>query len=548
LGSNFVFHTSCNTTSNLTPPFYAKINFTKSLSGGKILGIKTSQSITFLFFKNTELEEPKKLVVEDETLNKQTISTFIFKNETYSSTSPPTLLIGYKSGIIAHIDCFDEKVLGIYNYEEKTKNINKPVSVSHLITLPDSNNKEVLALFEDSTMMKYSVNTQSQNTFFNEKLKKFEAKINFDKALNKFKHKTKTKNNIRYSSYITELKPEFSHFYAYTQDSTIQNPLAYYKFNHRTISDIVVKKHSIFTKIAPRDFSDNQISVLAFTSLDGYLVLFELSKMKPILSYKARFGGINSLSFSENCELVALSGQDDCITVINLLSLTAICCEGHRSFVSRAIFQTIPTSGQENHANFKSDYIRVVGAGLDGKISFWDLYKNDFQGNKTSSLPESMQPLQLSASTMSMTKMSSPAHLEQIKDAVGSIEICENILAQCSYDGLIATYVIKDLTENDIIKPPIAESDANQNLYLSSAKPPETHNETEKEQEEEKEENPSFQKQDSNVDYKFEQREYENENSTVSHAMEHFEETTGKFKKVSPSRPFAHLKSSNPKP
>jgi len=513
VSSQFVFHTSCNTTANLTPPFYAKINFTKSLSGGKILGIKTSQSITFLFFKNAELEEPKKFVLEDEVLNKQVISSFIFKDEVYSSASPPSMLIGYKSGVIAHADCFEEKVLGLYNFDEKNKNANKTATVSHLITLPSPDNNEVLALFEDSTMMKYNVETQSQNTFFIEKLKKFEAKINFDKALNKFKHKTKTKNNIRYSSYITELKPEFSHFYAFTQDSTIQNPLAYYKFNHRTISDIVVKKHSLFTKVASREFSETEITVLAFTSLDGFLTIFELRRMKPILSYKSRFGGINSLNFSENCEMLALSGQDDCITVLNLLSLTAVYCEGHRSFVSRAIFHPISQHEEEN------DYVRVIGAGLDAKLTFWELHKNDFHQENQLSFPESSQPIQLNANTMSLAKISKPLHIEQVKDAIGSIEICENILAQCSYDGLISTYLVKDMPE-----------DAN----IESV-PEET-------QEEAEEVPPTLEKQDSNIDYKFEQREYENEDSTVSQAMEHFEEATSKFKKVSPSRPFIHLK------
>lgn len=47
---------------------------------------------------------------------------------------------------------------------------------------------------------------------------------------------------------------------------------------------------------------------MAMTSLNGYLVIYEYYKMEPLLSFKTSFGGINSMTFSDNCELIALSG------------------------------------------------------------------------------------------------------------------------------------------------------------------------------------------------------------------------------------------------
>ncbi|RYE41600.1 MAG: hypothetical protein EOP48_23865 [Sphingobacteriales bacterium] len=56
---------------------------------------------------------------------------------------------------------------------------------------------------------------------------------------------------------------------------------------------------------------DMDMTVLAFVSLDGYLVIYDFITMEPRLSYKSNFGGLNSLSFSEDCELVALLEDDN---------------------------------------------------------------------------------------------------------------------------------------------------------------------------------------------------------------------------------------------
>jgi len=466
--SDFAFHTTLNTTAYMKRPFYAKLSVAKNMTGIKILGIKTSQSIMQVYYKNGEFQEHRKLALDDNRLEKQAITTFTFKNEVFSAANPPAILIGYQSGLVAYTDCIKERVLGFYNYDERNRTLHKAQTVSEITVLPAPNNDEILVTFEDSTALRYKLTLRAQNDLFVDKIRKFEAKTSFNRTLNRFKHKMKTKENLTYCRFLSDSRPEFSNFFAFNEDEyPQQNPVAYYKFNHRTISDIVVKRHASFIRTLGLDAEDDEISVLAFTSLDGYLVLFELNRMVPLLSYKGYFGGINTLTFSENCELVALCGQDDYITVLDLNTRTTLRCEGHKSFVSKAIFQPISFGGDEttrerdditsesarglNRTMDRGEdngFIRIIGAGMDGNLSFWEFHRDVFLQIKKKKEEIPQIPIRLNLGTMQSFTLK-PVHMEPVKDAIGWIELCDNMLTQCGYDGVISTYIIRDIIDSE---------------------------------------------------------------------------------------------------
>ena len=523
-----------------------------------------------VYYTDTEFDNHKKLLIEDDRLDRQQVATFLFHQDIYSPSKPPTMIIAYKSGLLAYVDCNREKILGFYNSDERTKNVHKQEAVGLVVVLPKPNDDEIMVLFEDSIAMRYRLDTQTQNPLYNEKLKKFEAKTNFNKALNRFRHKTKTKNNLFYSSNLSEQRPEFSNFHSMNKDPVPQNPVAYYKFNHRTISDITIKSHKVFTKTLCGDSSDKETTIFAFTSLDGYLVIFELSKMRPLLSYKASFGGINSLTFSEDCTLVALSGQDDCITILDLNTLTTLKCEGHKSFVSKAIFQSIssakeekskksdkspttptPTTSLSSSQQFgKSQYIRMIAGAMDAGLSFWEFPRDIFGKTNQIRADETQLPIRLQAEQAQGPPAIKPIHVEIVKDAIGWVETCENVLIQCGYDGVISTYLIRDLLVEKAKDPERKISDASslttsgkllkkpRKITQEEAKLEGRRKTTEELMQSMESLQPRLKKQETIADFKDEQREYNAGNETVSQNMINFEETASRFSNKSPSRLF----------
>mmetsp|Transcript_31159 Transcript_31159/g.28348 ORF Transcript_31159/g.28348 Transcript_31159/m.28348 type:complete len:167 (+) Transcript_31159:577-1077(+) len=166
-----------------------------------------------------------------------------------------------------------------------------------------------MVLFNDSTVIKYKLSVEHNHPQFIEKLKKFEAKTSFSKAHNKVTYRKKNRNQMMYGAILNDNTPEFNHFYAYNEDFPVQNPICYFKFSHRSITDLVIKKHKSFSKtLYKKDSNSYDVTIFALLSLNGYLVIYEYYKMEPLLSYKSNFGGFNSMTLSENCELVALSG------------------------------------------------------------------------------------------------------------------------------------------------------------------------------------------------------------------------------------------------
>ena len=431
----------------------------------RLIAIKTSQSITLVLFKDTEFQEHIKLPLEHPLFEESIISYFTFKKVTFNTKSPPTMVIGFRSGLVAHVGCNSKKVLGLYNHDDKNKApyTHKNQPVSFITAVPETNGDEVLVLFADSTIMKYQLSLKSSNTPFIEKIKRFEQKTNFQEHLNRFKYNQKKKSTWSYGSLLNNTSPEFRLFYAHNDSFPLENPLSYWKFNHRTITAIAVQRHESFSRTLFNDKNIKEATVFAFVSLDGFLVIYEYYKMTPKLSYKTSFGGINSLVFSENCELVAMGGQDDCITVLDLKTKQTLRCEGHKSFVTRVIFQTIPyrkiidqnlagkvtkQTSQENDEASACKIIRIIGGSMDGSLSFFEFDKNIFKPSKEETFEEREGIWRLTQEKLTDSIKLKPTSIHSSEYAIGWIEILENMLFKSDYSGGVSVYIIKDLAIN----------------------------------------------------------------------------------------------------
>ena len=433
----------------------------------RLIAIKTSQSITLVLFKDTEFQEHKKLPLEHPLFEESIISYFTFKKETFNTKSPPSMVVGFKNGLVAHVGCNNKKVLGFYNHDDKNKAAytHKNQLVSFIAAVPETNGNEVLVLFADSTIMKYQLSLKSSNTPFIEKIKRFEQKTNFQEHLNRFKYNQKKKNTWSYGSLLNNNSPEFRLFYAHNDSFPLENPLSYWKFNHRTITALAVQRHESFSRTLFNDKNIKEATVFAFVSLDGFLVIYEYYKMTPKLSYKTSFGGINSLVFSENCELVAMGGQDDCITVLDLKTKQTLRCEGHKSFVTRVIFQTIPyrkvidqhlvdkitkKTSQENKE--ACEIIRIIGGSMDGSLSFFEFNKNVFKPDREETFEEREGIWKLTQEKLTNSIKLKPISIHRSEYAIGWIEILENMLFKSDCSGGVSVYIIKDLAANKDLK------------------------------------------------------------------------------------------------
>ena len=84
---------------------------------------------------------------------------------------------------------------------------------------------------------------------------------------------------------------------------------------------------------------------------------------------KSDFGSFNCFEFSEDYKLIALGGQDDAITIINIELNTAFKLNCHRSFITSCVWfpRTMLSVGVRDRI-----YQLVVGS-MDSTISFWEI-------------------------------------------------------------------------------------------------------------------------------------------------------------------------------
>lgn len=399
------------------------------------MAVRTASGVTTVLLKNNSYEEYKKIIINDR-IDKEEVSAFTFSSPSFSNAQLPILIIGYKSGLI--IAYSQEKLLNMINIDEKASQSYYKQPITQFILTP--NEDEILVLFNDSAIMKFNINSKAVNSTFLEKLKKFTAKISFAKTT---KVAVKTRNDITQGGFISATNPELSDFYMINNDALKSNPRAFYKFNCRSISDAIVIGNRRFRKSLLRNADSKGDVIFAFVNYNGSLVVLDYEKMKPQFSLKGYFGGYNSLSFSNDCEFLVLGGHDDCVTLVHVENLSVVRLVGHKSFISRAIFQTIPSEwvGDQNKI-LAQPFVRVIAASMDGSLSFFEIEKRLFEKDENA-IAGKESPIFVNLQHLSPPIEMKPLYIRQVGEAVGWVEICDDLMVASTMDGSIVTYQIQ---------------------------------------------------------------------------------------------------------
>ena len=142
--------------------------------------------------------------------------------------------------MIIRLDFISEKVLQFFNYLEKTETLFKKKSVVKILKVPYNISLEFVVLFEDSTMMHFTIENNEVDYNFIEKLKTFEKNNNFNDL---DENETFLEKYIEYRVCFTNNYPEFKFCSIKSIENLkknrllIKNPLKYYKFQCSCISD-----------------------------------------------------------------------------------------------------------------------------------------------------------------------------------------------------------------------------------------------------------------------------------------------------------------------
>lgn len=170
-----------------------------------------------------------------------------------------------------------------------------------------------------------------------------------------FKEDARTISNIhqriRDAKSITS---DFAVLNATAEDSTLQ----VWRFFCSTIRDLS------FVSSA----SSNP-SLFAIATSTGQVKVFDIQRGTSIITYNNYFGGLWSVTFSENGRLIAAGGEDDCVSVWDLHTQKLICRgSGHNSWVSSIAIQDL------DHHTY-----RIWSASQDGRMLVWEVQAHEIQ-------------------------------------------------------------------------------------------------------------------------------------------------------------------------
>ena len=452
----------------MTRPYYSQIS---AASGNKqkkkYIAVKTATSITEVTLEGNTCADYQKVGITDR-LSRESISAFTYLPLNLSKTGSPVLVIGYRSGLISVHS--ESKCINLLNLDEKAEGIFLKQPVIHL--LPAADKDQVLAIFNDSSMLRFNYNGDGSNALFLENLRIFSSKMSFNNQQNKITFRRKIVGDMVLGYHYCEDNHELSSFHATNKSSSAPNPVSYHKFNCRTIADAVVISHSRLKKKFLKQASGANDTIFAYVNFDGCLCIYDYDTMEPQFSIKSYFGGYSSLTFSPNCEYLALAGHDDCLTVVKLENLSVIRCVGHRSFVSKAVFQTIPfkedcETAQDVADVFESNQVmRIVTGSMDGQLSVFEINKTDFSDH--SHRPISNKGIM----HLDLSKEFEPLEVKPLSsfrcdDGIGWIELVGNLLIVSCMDGVITIIEIissKSEAEEEPAKLSSAEQQSNSAL------------------------------------------------------------------------------------
>lgn len=205
--------------------------------------------------------------------------------------------------------------------------------------------------------------------------------------------KKKKKSNFVMSTLKSEISQHMEYEYSINKEKN-SNPVMYGKL----YGGLITYVNSI--NFEGKDY-------IGVTDRDGYMKMFELPSFIPYRLYKSEYGGFNSFTYEPSTKLLAISGEDDAITIINLENEQRLRILGHQSFVTSSFFY----KGSQNK-------LYLLAGSLDGHVSLTKIHSLDW--NKKTHEVNYKEMLNI--------------------DGVGMLGMISNKFFFSCYDGVIGIY------------------------------------------------------------------------------------------------------------
>ena len=420
-----------NTASQNAKPFYSQCSVTTIKENLKLFAFQTSSTISILKCENlNSWRNFSQIDLKEPTLQKVPISHFEFLPPPSENLESYTkeIMIGYRNGLVLHVNYIENIVLNKFNQLDIEEG-EKYVSVQSILFSP-KNNIGFYVLFSNNLLMHYLMEKTGENQeFLDEK----------SRIVDKKKPNSKNKAKALLSSNSYEIKhnrfegmPELNFSSGRNLDKIAKNPTSFYFFDCAAISDATFHQNNHFKKLGSE-------FIFAFVGYDGFLRIFDLELRKPLFSFKSNYGGFTNLSFNKYGDLVALSGHDDNIVVLNLSNFGYLTIEGHKSFMTKVILKDLDEK-----------YIRVYASSMDGTVSITDV--NTFEiGLKTSFdtqiVDKKKGPTKVFFSDYKSKRVMAKNINFACNEGVGNIIFNDPQFLTAGYDGGIAVWNIEN--END---------------------------------------------------------------------------------------------------
>jgi len=406
--------------------FYSQCAITPIKDNFKLFAFQTSSTISLIKCENIiKWNVFSQIDLKDPSVQKLTISHFEFlpsASENFDSYTKE-MLIGYRNGMIVHINYLENSILNKFNVLEMEER-EKIISVQSIIINPKTPNN-FYVLFSNSLLMQYSIEKTEENQPFLEE----KSRIVDKKKAAKNKNKSFIKENnfeINHNKY--EGMHEFNFHYGRNLDKLAKNPMNFMFFKCNAISEAKILQNNYFRKLGIE-------MILAFVGYDGFLRIYDLEQKKPLISFKSNYGGFNNLFFNKTGDLVALSGQDDNIVILSLSNYAYLTIEGHKSFITKVVLNDI----DEKH-------VRVIAGSMDGTFSITDINTIEIGlKNLTNSQfnDKRKYPIRIFFSDFQSKRINAMNINNGNNEGIGSIMFHDPHLIVAGYDGVVSVWSIE---------------------------------------------------------------------------------------------------------
>ncbi|EAS01042.2 hypothetical protein TTHERM_00314960 (macronuclear) [Tetrahymena thermophila SB210] len=357
----------------------------------------------------------------------------------------PDIYICFQTGYILVMNSLTSHFLyNFNNASEKGDQVWHQKKITKVCTMPDQ--KSFLVLFSDSVIMQYSLNSKSENHAFQEEILKQLESVSFQPKKFGQSIQRKSYGTYQYSS-ISE--KDFVGFACYYNDEdAFCGPHKFFKFKCPSISDFAILpyEHPLY-KLVNGKYSKDPLLV-AFSGLDGLLRVVDLINFQAVYCFKNNYGGIHSFSFEKNdSPIISLSCQDDSVIVLNTRLNTYIRITGHISFVTYSVFTHIT-----------DDLIRITAGSYDGYISITEIPRKDLDNPEFQDVnTESYLPIKVKYQSNNAIQIKAN-HLQKVnEEGIAFVLGFSDYFISSAFDGCATLFRYRENMEE--IKQ---ESDSNQ--------------------------------------------------------------------------------------